>query len=202
MKVGVLGGTFDPVHCGHLILAEQMIGYLNLSKVLFVPSNAPPHKDAQKIAPTKHRYKMIALAIEDNDSFELSDIELKRKGKNYSYETFEILSEMYEESTDFYFIIGSDVLIDLPAFRKFSELSRRCSFAAAIRPGDDIAGLTDVIEILRSTFGAKVHIAPFQEIGISSTIIREKVRLGESVRYMIPDKVKRYIEANGLYRQT
>ena len=200
MRVGVIGGTFDPIHYGHLILAEQAAGYFNLSKVLFMPSNTPPHKDIQKVASVKHRIEMITLAIENNDLFEISAIESEREEKSYSYKTFELLSGIYEGGTEFYFITGSDVLCDLHSFKNLDELVKRCSFVVAVRPGADMARLTDSAEQLRSSFGAKIHIAPFQEIGISSTIIKEKVRSNESVRYMLPDKVKRYIETNGLYK--
>ena len=199
MKVGVIGGTFDPVHYGHLILAEQIAGHLGISKTLFIPSNEPPHKDAGSVAPIRHRIEMLRYAIEGNDAFELSLIEYERGGKSYSYETFRVLSEAYPKGTDFYFIAGSDVLYDLPSFKKVEELLKQCCFAVVARLGSDMLELRKTAERLRLTYGARIDIVPFLEIGISSTMIRKKVKLGESVQYLSPEKVVSYIKANGLY---
>ena len=200
MRVGVIGDTFDPVHYGHLILADQIAEYMKLSKVLFIPSNNPPHKDVSKIAPVEYRLEMIKLAISGNEVFELSTIEYEHAGKNYSYETLIRLGHIFEEGTEFYFIIGSDVLYDLLTFKNFEELSARCRFAVAIRPGTDMPELSRAAERLRLEYGARIHIVPFNEIDLSSTIIRERIFSGKSVRYMLPEDVRRYIETKGLYR--
>ena len=199
MKIGVIGGTFDPVHYGHLILADRAAEYLELPKVLFIPSNMPPHKDLGKITPVRHRIEMLRLAIENNDIFELSTVECDRDGMSYSYETFGILHEMFGEDTDFYFIVGSDVLFDLASFKNFDILSKSCSFAVAVRSGANTQELRAVSAKLSSEYGARIIHVPYHEIDISSTIIREKVTSGESVRYMLPDTVRNYIRENGLY---
>jgi len=199
LKIGVLGGTFDPVHNGHLVLAEQMSSYFNFPKVLFIPSNLPPHKEVEKIAPIGHRIEMLKLAIKDNDVFEMSVLECEREGMSYSYETIGLLEKMYPPDTEFYFIVGSDVLYDLETFKNFEILSKKCSFATAVRPGANVERLSDVVERLGKKYGATIYPVPFHEIDISSTMIRERIASGKSVRYLTPEAVLSYIMENKLY---
>ena len=200
MKIGVLGGTFDPIHAGHLILAEQVVHSIGLSKVLFIPSNRPPHKDERMVAPIQDRINMISLAIEDNPRFELSTIECEIDGKSYTYKTLERLKLEYDSDTAFYFIVGSDVLEELLLFRNYETVLKNCSFVTGSRAGADKQKIDAIAEDLISNYNAKIYMIPFTEIGISSTLIRDRIRKMQSIRYLIPDDVNQYISENRLYR--
>ena len=201
MRVGVLGGTFDPVHFGHIMLAEQVAAYLGLPKVVFIPANLPPHKEIERVAPIGHRIEMLKLAICGNGIFEVSTIECDREGKSYSYKTMEVLREIYPKGTEFHFIIGSDVLFDLTTFKNIDVLSKMCIFAAAIRPGADRAALSRVAEGLRENYGARVCLVPFDEVDISSTQVKGMIESNECLEGTLPGAVIDYISSKGLYKR-
>lgn len=189
MRIGILGGTFDPVHIGHLILAVESSRILKLDKVIFVPAFLPPHKLRCKITPAGHRFRMVQLAIEDNPNFETSDIELKRKDRSYSVETLKIFKRLYKDVRPF-FIVGSDSLSELVTWKDLNEIFQLSKFVIAQRPN------------------FKIHNAPRQSIkikitgiDISATEIRNRVKRGESIRYFVPEKVRDYIYKHRLYRE-
>ena len=199
MKVGVLGGTFDPIHVGHLMLADQVVNQLGLSKTLFVPSYRPPHKETGSICSVDDRVEMIKRAIAGNDRFELSTVERCIPGKGYTYKTLTVLKEEYDPGTEFYFIVGSDVLEDLVNFKCAEELMKSCTFVSALRPGADKGKLLALIDYLTKEFHASIQLIPFFEIGISSSLVRKSITAGESVRYFLPDSVIEYITQRQLY---
>ncbi|MDR3121084.1 MAG: nicotinate-nucleotide adenylyltransferase [Clostridiales bacterium] len=199
-KIGILGGTFDPIHFGHLMLADQAAAALGLTKVLFVPTGRPPHKDESKLAPTRHRVEMTRLAVAGNRAFEVSTVESDEPGTSYTYLTLEKLRGQYGGGAEFYYIVGSDVLAYLTKFKNYGRLVQSCSFVAATRTGAHEAEMRALAERLAEDHGARVSLIPFAEVGISSTLIREKLAKAESVRYMLPDSVIEYIGRHGLFR--
>jgi len=192
--IGILGGTFDPIHVGHLLIAEAVRDALQLERVLFVPAGDPPHKRAQKKAGAQHRRQMVACAIADHPQFELCTVDLDRPGPHYSVDTVAYIRRrtgLPAEAT--YFIIGSDSLADLPSWHNPAELIRQCRLAVVHRPGSavtapNIPGLPERLTWVE---------AP--KIDLSASYIRARVRAGRSIRYLVPDSVRRYIARHGLY---
>ena len=198
-KIGVIGGTFDPVHIGHLMLADQAASYCNLTKILFVPSGLPPHKDKTKITAAAHRIEMVRLAIGTDDLYGVSTIECDNYGVSYTYITLEKFRGIYGRDAELYYIIGSDVLKYITKFRNCRQIFDSCILLAATRPGFDQKATESLAGELVDAYGARIEIFNFPEIGISSSLLRSKIAGGESVRYMLPDSVIEYIKRNGLY---
>lgn len=191
MKVGVLGGTFDPVHMGHLLLAEAAREELGLEKVLFVPAGHQWRKEQvdRDIAPAEHRLAMVRLAIEGNEAFEASAVEIEREGPSYTVETLEALrAEM--PGAQFWFVVGADALADMPHWHEAERIFELATVCVAGRPGEDEGG---------ATFGERVTWLKMPQVEISSTDIRERVSAGKSIRYMAPELVLDYIREQRLY---
>jgi nicotinate-nucleotide adenylyltransferase len=199
-RIGIYGGTFDPPHLGHLILAETAASSLNLETVLFVPAADPPHKHSSIIrAPAHHRLAMVEKAIAGNPRFGLSRVDMDRPGPHYSVEMLRLLHQQYPGS-EFLFLIGSDSLRDLPTWSRPAELIELAALGVMRRPGPspDLDDLDVKIPGLRQRI---VWIdAPLIEI--SGTVIAGRIAAGLSVRYLVPDAVRLYIESNGLYRKS
>ncbi|WP_371368620.1 Nicotinate-nucleotide adenylyltransferase [Sporomusa rhizae] len=198
-KVGIMGGTFDPIHVGHLVTAEAVRIEYNLDKVLFIPASNPPHKQESLVTPAIHRYIMTVMATYSNPHFFVSGIELERSGPSYTVDTVRALIDCYGASTQFYFITGADAVKDLPTWREIDQLLDLCYFVAATRPGC-ISYIDQVIK----QFGAKgrrsIQRLATPELEISSTDIRERVKKGRSIKYIVPESVEAYIYKEGLYR--
>lgn len=197
-RIGIMGGTFDPIHAGHLITAECVRAALGLTTVLFIPAAQPPHKQGRVVTPAQHRYVMTQLAACSNPHFRVSDIELRRQGPSYTIDTVRELQQIYPADTVFYFIIGADAINELATWHEVDALLTLCHFVTATRQGSElnVTGLT-------ARFGAAgmAHIHPVAtpQLEISSTAIRERVRAGLSIRYLVPQAVREYIEKEGLY---
>jgi nicotinate (nicotinamide) nucleotide adenylyltransferase len=185
-QVGILGGTFNPVHLAHLITADQVGRSLGLEKVYLMPSNQPPHVDEKKTLPAQHRVAMLELAVEDNPLLAVETIELEREGKSYTYETIKLLKERHPD-TDYFFIIGGDMVEYLPKWYKIDELMELVNFVAVKRPG----------YIQESPYPIIWIDTPLLEI--SSTNLRKKIAQGCSVNYFLPANVIHYIQEKGLY---
>ena len=186
-QVGILGGTFNPVHLAHLVMADQAGKNLGLDEVYLMPSYQPPHVDEKKTIDASHRLKMLELAIADNPFLKIETIELTRKGKSYTYDTMKALTQNNPE-TDYYFIIGGDMVEYLPKWYKIDELVTMVNFVGIQRTGYTTETPYPVIWV------------DVPEIDISSTKIRQKIQQGCSVRYLVPDKVIDYIQKEGLYQ--
>ena len=199
-KVGIMGGTFDPIHYGHLILAQNALDTFSLDAILFVPSGTPWLKESTKVLSKNKRVSMTGMAIEDNPDFALSTIEIDREGNSYSYETVEELKRM-QPKTDFYFIMGADSLLEIERWKHPDRLMAECTLLVAVRDDCDREGLEKQIIYLTDKYQADIRILPANRIDISSTKIRRMIREGKSVRYMLPDQVIRFIQKNHLYRQ-
>ncbi len=195
-----MGGTFDPVHNGHLVLAENARIKFNLDKILFIPTGKPPHKDNNYITSNIHRYNMTLLAINSNPYYFLSSIETQREGITYTIDTIKYLKTK-SNSTDFYFILGSDSLYQIHKWKDYEELLSLCNFIVAKRKGLDDRKLENRIKELSQLYNSNIHILESPLIEISSTEIRERVKNRLSIKYLVPKAVELYINKNNLYKE-
>lgn len=186
-KIGIIGGTFNPPHIGHLIIAEHVRDQLGLEKILFMPSYTPPHKKQKKTIDSKHRIAMLEKTVSQNNQFEIDLSEIKRKGKSYTYDTIKALKEVYPD-TEFYFIVGADMVEDLPNWHNIDELVSLVQFVAVNRPGYQVSSSYPVIMV------------DVPDIDISSSDIRQKVNDGCSIKYLVTSETEKYIESEGLYK--
>lgn len=195
-----MGGTFDPIHYGHLMLAQNALDTFMLDEILFVPSGTPWLKESTKVLSKNKRVSMTGMAIEDNPDFALSTIEIDREGNSYSYETVEELKKE-QPDTDFYFIMGADSLLEIERWKHPDRLMADCTLLVAVRDDCDKEGLKKQIAYLTDKYQADIRILPANRMDISSTRIRQMIQEGKSVRYMLPDQVIRFIQKNHLYQQ-
>jgi nicotinate-nucleotide adenylyltransferase len=195
-RIGILGGTFDPPHVGHLILAEYSAEALDLAHLYFVPAADPPHKQGEVKAPVRHRMAMLECAIEGNERFSLSRIDVDRPGPHYSLDMVRILRSEYPDA-DLYFVMGGDSFHDLPAWYRPDEIIALTNLVVMRRPYDNIH--PDMHEGVLPGLAQRVQVIDAPLLEISSTDIVERVQHGMSVRYLVPDSVLEYIRQNGLY---
>jgi len=200
-RIGVLGGSFDPVHNGHLVIARQAIQKHDLPCVLFVPNNIPPHKGARAVAPIEHRLEMVRLAIAGEDRFELSTIELERAGPSYSYTTVLELKRRYP-GAEILFIVGSDCLYELDSWYRARELAEAVRFVVVAREASLAEPLRAVSAFLpeRTLERIRADAVAIDPVEISSTHVRQQAAAGRSIRGLVPEPVRDYIERKGLYR--
>ncbi|TPW16773.1 MAG: nicotinate/nicotinamide nucleotide adenylyltransferase [bacterium] len=191
MRIGVFGGTFDPIHWGHLVLAEEARNAARLDRVLFVPSARPPHKRGCELTDWSHRFEMARLAIAGESDFELSDIESDSGRPHYSLDTLERLAS-HHAGDELLFLIGSDSLLDMPHWRQPEAIVARWPLVVLARPGFD-AALAD------SRFTGRMSLVDGVQVAVSSTLVRRRLAEGLSVRYLVPSPVIDYARANGLY---
>lgn len=197
-KYGIFGGSFNPIHYGHLMICEYIKEEMGLDKVIFIPTGNPPHKELELSA--KDRYEMVRLAISPNPDFEISDIETTRVKKSYTVDTIRELKKIYKEEK-LYFLIGLDSLFQLKTWMKIGDLSQEIEFVVALRPGYlDKEEVNKEIDFLRENFGTKINLINTPLYEISSTDLRDRIRVGKSLRYLIPKKVLDYIEESGFYK--
>lgn len=197
-KYGIFGGSFNPIHYGHLMICEYIKDEMGLDKVIFIPTGNPPHKDLEVSA--KDRYEMVRLAISPNPDFEISDIETTRVKMSYTVDTIRELKKIYREEK-LYFLIGLDSIFQLKTWMKIGDLSREIEFVVALRPGYiNKEEINREIDFLRENFGTKVNLINTPLYEISSTDLRDRIREGKSLRYLIPKKVLDYIEESGFYK--
>lgn len=197
-KYGIFGGSFNPIHYGHLMICEYIKEEMGLDKVIFIPTGNPPHKELELSA--EDRYEMVRLAISPNPDFEISDIETTRVKKSYTVDTIRELKKIYKEEK-LYFLIGLDSLFQLKTWMKIRDLSQEIEFVVALRPGYlDREEINKEIDFLRENFGTKINLIKTPLYEISSTDLRDRIREGKSLRYLIPKKVLDYIEESGFYK--
>jgi nicotinate-nucleotide adenylyltransferase len=200
-RLGILGGTFNPVHTGHLILAQCAAEAFDLGKVLFLPAGLPPHKESTMLAAPGHRLAMLEMAIEGDLRFEVSDIELERGGTSYAVDTAAELHRAYPDA-ELCFIVGADTLPELHSWRNIYTLLRLCRFITLGRPGFDITGISPHRLRLDPPWPERLlkDYATGYMVDISSSDIRHRVAEGMSIRYLVPRAVEMYIAEHGLYR--
>ncbi len=197
-KVGIMGGTFDPIHIGHLILGESAWQQFRLEKVLFMPSGNPPHKKDRSGASNEQRVEMVRLAIASNPHFELSLEEMHEKGYIYTKETLRRLRAQHP-NTDYYFIMGADSILSFHNWNGPQEICDQCTLVAAVRDQMDTEELDHQISLLRERFHADIHKLNSPNLDISSHNIRSWTESGQSIRYYVPDSVINYIQNEGIY---
>lgn len=198
-RIGLMGGSFDPIHYGHLVLAEEMRSRLSLDKVIFIPVGCAPHKHVAKMTMPRQRYEMVMLATLDHPNFEVSSIEIDREGITYSYETVSTIVGESSPEDEFFFIAGADTLMELESWKSVETLLKMVTFVGAARPGTDQAELILKMEQLQQRYGASVKIEELPELDISSTDLRRRVGLGRSLKYLLPEAVALYIDKHSLY---
>ncbi len=197
-KVGIMGGTFNPIHLGHLLLAENARSSFDLDEVWFLPSGCSYMKSQEGMADGAVRLHMTGLACRDNPYFRVSSLEVDRGGYTYTADT---LCRLTEENPDtsFYFIVGADNLLTMESWKDPEVIFQKAGILAAVREGCDREKLRGQAAYLNGRYDARVHLIPAGTIEISSSDIRARIRAGRSIRYMVPEDVRRYIEKNGLY---
>lgn len=200
-RIGLMGGSFDPIHFGHLVLAEEMRTRLSLDKVIFIPVGQAPHKTAGKMSDPKCRYEMVLLATMDHPYFEVSGIEVEHAGITYSVETVEKIIAGSSREDQFFFIAGADTLMELETWKSVEKLLEMVTFVGAARPGTNHLALREKVESLIKNYNADVRLVELPELDISSTDLRERIALGMSVRYLLPETVALYIQKKGLYQK-
>jgi nicotinate-nucleotide adenylyltransferase len=201
MRLGVFGGTFDPVHLGHLILAEQCREQGGLERVLFIPAARPPHKHTQPLTSFTQRVEMLQLAVAGQPAFRIEELEKDRPGPSYTVDTLEELRRRQPDA-EFWLVLGADTLQDLPQWYEPARIAKLAGFLVAGRPGARIASapeLEQTLGLLAGTLRLQVVDMPLLEI--SGRDVRRRVGVGRSIRYMVPRAVEAYIADKGLYRQ-
>ena len=197
-RLGIIGGTFDPIHFGHLVGAEMARSKFKLSKVLFIPSGTPPHKDRSDITDAGLRYEMTQLAIADNPAFDISPLELERKGPSYTVDTLRALRALWPDH-ELYFITGSDVLREIFSWREVEEILMMTEFIGAARPGFDASDFLLQVQQEHPETQGRIHYMEVPALAISSTDIRSRVKQGYPIRYLLPEPVRLFIQQHGLY---
>lgn len=198
-KVGILGGTFDPIHLGHLILAETAYDRFNLNKVLIMPTPHPPHKMNKDITDTFHRSNMIKLVCEDNPHFQYSGFELDRKGTTFTSETLTLLKKE-NPNTEYYFIIGADSLFSIETWMEPEKVLSLSILLAGQRDDHNNESVDRQIIYLNDKYNCRIHKIDIPNFSVSSTMIINKIRNNESIKYYVPEKVEKYIKDNNLYK--
>lgn len=200
-RAGIMGGTFDPIHIGHLMLAECAYEQFELEKVLFLPSGNPPHKQERPDgASDRDRLEMVRLAIKDNPHFTLDDEEMYRKGFTYTKDTLQLLRRKHPD-TDYYFIIGADSLMSFDSWKEPESICRSCILAAAVRDQLNSSTMHQKMQELKQKYNADVRLLRTPDVDISSSSLRTWCRQNRSIRYYVPDRVMEYITEHGLYQE-
>ncbi len=199
LKIGIMGGTFDPIHYAHLATAEYVRENFNLDKVLFIPTGNPPHK-AKLRTDKVDRYNMVVLATMNNQYFITSAMEIDRDKRTYTVDTLKELHKIYPNS-EIYFITGADTICDMETWKNVKENFKLATFIAATRPGISGEEANLKIERLKNLYGAKIKTIGVPSLDISSTYIREQIKERKSIRYLIPEDVKNYIYEKNIYKQ-
>ncbi len=198
-KIGIMGGTFNPIHMGHLALGEYVMDELALDEGWYVPTGCSYMKSNIEIVQPMERYEMTRLAVLGNDRMRCMDVEIRREGYTYTYETLEQLTESYPDCS-FYFIYGADCLFEMENWRCPERIFARCTIVACTRNGASIEKMQEKIAELEKRYQSRIRLLPFYNLEISSTELRERIASGKSVRYLIPDQVISYIEEKGFYQ--
>lgn len=197
-RLGIMGGTFDPIHYGHLVAAQAALEEENLDAVVFMPAGHPAFKDEKKVSAAEDRYAMTLLATCDNPSFFATRFEVDRPKTTYTVETLRLLRDIYPANVELYFITGADAISDILTWKNASQIALLAKFVAATRPGYDLARTQKMIE--KSQVGFDVTYLEVPALAISSSYLRMRVENGQSLRYLTPDVVCGYIQKHKLYQ--
>ena len=202
-RVGILGGTFDPVHYGHLVIAEEVRAALALTEVIFVPTGDPPHKQGEHITAARHRLAMLELALAANPFFAISLVDMDRPGPNYTVETLRLLRAQWRAATDMYFIIGWDSLEDFPTWYDPGGILKQLAHLVAVhRPGyTEEPSYREHLERRVPGIAERLLAVPAPQLEISATDLRQRVAAGRPIKYQLPETVERYIYEHLLYQK-
>lgn len=200
-RIGIIGGSFDPIHIGHLIIAQDAAERLELSEVIFIPADIPPHKQHLQRIDAEHRLNMLRLATESDVRFSISDIEIERGGVSYTIDTLKNLCDVYPDAA-LLLIVGSDTLVDLHTWHKTEEILQLCDVATFLRPGEDaVEVIEEKIQLpMEQKQQLLENVINAHRIEVSSTEIRMRLAEGLSIRYLVPPEVEMYIYEHGLYQ--
>lgn len=199
-RIGVIGGTFDPIHYGHLAAAEEARVRVNLEKVLFVVALLPPHKLDEDVTPVEHRLAMVRLGIASNPHFEISLVDVDRPGPSFTVDTISMLQEQWGPDSELFFVMGLDSLVEVPTWHQPERLIRLCHLVAVSRPRFEV----DMRQLEASVPGisSRVEIIDMPEVDISSSDLQRRVKEGLPIKYQVPEEVERYIIEHRLYEQS
>nr|WP_207707093.1 nicotinate-nucleotide adenylyltransferase [Heliorestis acidaminivorans] len=200
MKIGIMGGTFDPIHYGHLVTAESAAEQFELSPVIFVPSGRPPHKREHLVTDPIERLRLTELATLSNPRFSTSSLEVERTGYSYAIDTVQWFHHHYGPTVDLYFITGADAIVEIMSWHKVERLIQYCQFIAVYRPGYAREQLHNTISQWSEEFSRRIHLIEVPALAISSTDIRNRLKKGRSIKYLVPEPVEHYIKEHLLYR--
>lgn len=197
-RIGIMGGTFNPIHYGHLIIAENAYEQFELDQVIFMPTGYAPHKAYGGVEMTKHRCEMVRRAVSGNEHFSVSTYEIDRTQVNYTYMTLQAVQEMYPEA-ELYFILGADSLFDFDKWKCPELICKQATILAAVRDYLTESKVDQQIGFLKERYAGEIYRLDTPNFNVSSKVIRTRLENGETIRYMVPDAVKEYIENNKLY---
>lgn len=211
-KIGLLGGTFDPIHIGHLRSAQEVLEAFNLNQVIFIPSAIPPHKPDYATIAARHRLQMVKLAVADNPSFTVSDVEIRREGRSYTVETISHFLKNTQEAGQLFYIIGADAFYEIETWKDYAQLFALCDFVVVSRPhfepqrapvlkSERFRKEAGEDHCYRHPSGHLLYLLRVTPIGISSTGIRNAIKEGRAITYLVPKEVEAYIEQRRLYRK-
>ena len=199
-SIAIMGGTFDPIHYGHLVTAEAVKCKYNIDKILFIPSGKPPHKDNNKILNQEDRYMMSSLATNSNENFYVSRMEIDRVGVSYTIDTINELYEIYGNNAKIYFITGADAFNEIvTTWKNAEQLFEKCTFIAATRPEYNKDELLESMNKIKKMYQANFHFIEVPALSISSTDIRNRVKNGKPIKYLVPETVENYIYKCNIY---
>ena len=198
-KIAIMGGTFDPIHIGHLVTAEAVAHEYAIDEVVFVPTGIPAHKASTHVTRSEHRYLMTVLATAANEKFNVSRIEIERQGTTYTIDTIKELSRYYGKNVKLYFITGADAIHEILTWKNPTELLKLCTFIAVTRPGYKRRALIEQVTVLKECYDAKVYFLEVPALAISSSDIRERVQKSRTIKYLVTSAVENYIYKHKLY---
>lgn len=206
LNIGIMGGTFNPIHYGHLVTAEEALKQFKLDKVVFIPTGKPPHKTSGILASAEDRYLMTVIATASNKDFFVSRVEIDRKGKSYTIDTLRKLKEIFKDRATLYFITGADAILEILSWKDTHEIFNLCRFIAATRPGYDIAKIEDfkkkLFEKIKQLKKTEHHVFLMEipALAISSTDIRNRIKTCRPINYLLPEGVCNYLLKHELYK--
>lgn len=199
-RVGIMGGTFNPIHIGHLVTAEEAVNQFDLDEVIFMPTSQPPHKENAQLLPDEERYLMTVIATASNPKFTVSKLEIEREGHSYTIDTIKTLHSLFGKNTLIYFITGADAVLEILSWKEPELLSAYCSFIAATRPGYNLKKFHETLKSEVQNNLPKIHLMEIPALAISSTDIRARIRTNMPITYLTPQPVVSYIYKNGFYK--
>jgi nicotinate-nucleotide adenylyltransferase len=199
MAIGLIGGTFNPIHMGHLLIGEYIREEWSLDRIIYIPSANPPHKTGGEVLDAGSRMRLVELAIRDNPYFQLSDVELRREGYSYTIDSIREMSIEYPYEK-LYFIIGTDTLFELETWKQFKEIAKEIEFLMYGRGTHSVVDIEEKLRYMRDEYGFKIKRSTGPELEISSTQIRDRIRRGLSIKYMVPDALIEEIEKESLFK--